>query len=53
MKWNNDESGVYIGCENGSVYQILIPSPSQVDNKETYLFEDAKIQKWTITIMEF
>lgn len=41
MKWNNDESGIFIGCENGSVYQIIIPSPSSVDNKETYLYENA------------
>lgn len=41
MKWNNNEDGVYVACQNGSVYEIVIPSPSKVDNKETYLFEDA------------
>ena len=40
-------------CEDGSVYEMEKPYPSQVDNRESYLIDNYPMKKWKIKMMEF
>jgi len=41
------------GCNNGYVFEIRRPKASEIDNKDSYLWENPDIKTWKIKIMEF
>lgn len=53
FKWNPDDNSVIFGTTTGYVYQIRRPKPSEIKNKDSYLWENADIKKWRIKMMEF
>lgn len=53
FKWNPDGESVIFGCANGFVYQIRRPKAGEIDNSDSYYWEDPPIKTWRIKIMEF
>lgn len=37
LKWDSTSSKILISADNGKVYEIQKPVPSQINNRETYL----------------
>ena len=52
FEWNPDDKSVMFGCRNGRVYQIRRPTRDEIDNSDSYYWNDAPIRTWTIKIME-
>jgi hypothetical protein len=53
FKWNPDDNSVIFGCDTGFVYQVRRPKSSEINNKDSYLWEEAEITTWRIKMMEF
>jgi len=53
FKWNPDDQSVIFGCSNGMVHQVDRPKPDEIDNSDSYYWDDARIKSWTIKIMDF
>jgi WD40 repeat protein len=53
FKWNQDDNSIIFGCNNGYVFEIRRPKASEIDNKDSYLWENPDIKTWKIKIMEF
>lgn len=53
FKWNPDDDSVIFGCTTGFVYSVRRPKASEINNKDTYLWENADIKTWRIKMMEF
>lgn len=53
FKWNPDDESVIFGCANGFVHQIRKPKPSEIDNSDSYYWQDPPLKTWRIKIMEF
>jgi WD40 repeat protein len=53
FSWNPDDQSVLFGCKNGYVFQVDRPKVDEIDNSDTYYWDNARIKEWTIKIMEF
>lgn len=53
LRWDSGSANVLICCQNGRVYEIRRPTPSEVDNTETFLVDNIPIKEWRIKMMEF
>jgi hypothetical protein len=51
--WNSDDKSIVFSCENGFVYQIRRPDPAEINNQETYYWDNADVKEWCIKIMDF
>jgi len=53
FSWNPDDKSVLFGCNNGSVFQVDRPDPTEIDNSDSYYWDQARVKEWVIKIMEF
>jgi WD40 repeat protein len=53
LKWDATSTKILVSGDNGKVYEIQKPVPSQINNRETYLVENYPIKQWRIKMMEF
>ena len=53
FKFCEDDKNILFGCQNGSVYKVERPNPKNINNSDSYLWEDAPITTWVIKLMDF
>lgn len=53
FKFCADDKHILFACKNGRVYKIRRPDPKEINNSDSYLWENPPIQTWTIKLMEF
>lgn len=53
FKWNPDDNSIIFGTESGYVYQVRRPKPNEIDNKDSYYWDNCDMKTWRIKMMEF
>lgn len=52
-RWEPDDKSIVFACDNGRLYKVRRPEPEEIDNKESYYWDNADVKEWCIKIMEF
>ena len=53
FKWCPDDKHLLFACKNGNVYKLRRPETKEIDNSDSYLWENPEIKTWTIRLMDF
>jgi hypothetical protein len=51
--FNADDKSIVFACDNGFIYQIRRPEKAEINNGESYYWDNAEVKSWSIKIMEF
>jgi WD40 repeat protein len=52
-KFSCDQKHVIFSCENGRVHKVRLPREDEIDNSDSFLWENPDLQTWTIKLMDF
>jgi WD40 repeat protein len=53
FKFCDDDQHILFGCQNGRVYKVRRPNTKEIDNTDSYHWENPDLQTWTIKLMDF
>jgi WD40 repeat protein len=53
FKFCDDDQHILFACQNGNVYRARRPNKKEIDNADSYLWENPPLDTWTIKLMDF